>query len=1218
MRQSKVQQFCESVIEAGWLAALIVTPLFFNVYSSRVFEPDKITLVRTISLVMLLAFLVKIADGGRLWLPAGGGISAAQAGTSSDSETPAAGRRFGRLWRAPLLLPFALLVLSNALSTLFSVAPNISWAGSYFRLQGTYTFLSYVTIALLTVAHLRQPAQLRRLQHTIILTSLPISVYGVIQHFGRDPLQWGTDVTVRIAANAGNAIFLAAHLIMAFFLTLERVFSSFTFLLAGGRQPSNGDSSGHGQQAAPIYNLAATFAGSAYLFVLIVQLLAIFWTQSRGPWLGLFSGIYIFGLLLLSGVRPRNYRRWTAAWVGLGGAGVLLLVLLNTTSLGAPLRDVPIWGRLTTILESSGGTARVRVLLWEGASELITPQAPLAFPDGSEDVFNPLRPWIGYGPETMWLAFHRFYPPELAQWEARNASPDRSHNETWDSLVFNGIFGFLANSLFYLSIFFWALRWLGLVRSRRDAILSLALQIGGGLLLSAIFLMRGVSVGFLGVNWPTGLILGLVVYVTIAVFLQPESSVSTVERRRLLLLVACLSAVVAYYVEIHFGIAVAATRVYFWIITSALLVLGMRWLTPQPFAMEEDESGQAALRGERGATERRIRQPAQSAGRRQRRTAVGRNAWRFPPASVLPGLLIMLTLAYLYARNGEGSSNTIQILVSSLMKSANDVAAFSGSATLWLVLFTWSIGAALSASMAILHRSSSVAAQPAERSPSKRNREDGGRIKNQGLATFMEWARAFGLSGLVPLTGWLLYALVLAARLHPLGGNVSVTKMLDNLAGHFAQYTWVVVLWCLLGGIVFAWRSFGEPRLVWMSRTLPTVGASVILSIVAYLVISNVNIAQVQADVIFKQGQNAFQGNDLVSSAELYRRASVERPSEDYYLLFLGRSLIARASEAPNDGFTGLPAQITYGDALRLSAQEINRMGREDLMRYAEAVLKQAQKVNPLNRDLSANLGILHSQWSNMTGDPQIQIEELQRSLRHFDNALALSPTAAHLWNEKGAVLVKMGQLEEAEAVLLHSLSLDDRFEDTYAQLAKMYGNMEAYEKLTQILDQGLEKMPENLFLLSHKGVAQSLAGDMEGSLSTNLRIVGRDPNNLMSYSNLLVLYLDLDRPEEGLSWADRALDLIESGNADMEPDLTIYELIVDIYVENGRMSDAAQLLHTLIDLAPDEFRFPIKLAEVYNHLGDISEARRFGERAMELAPDTDRPAIQAFVDSLE
>ena len=47
MGQSKVGAFCDKLIEAGWLAVVVIVPLFFNVYSSRVFEPDKIKKLMT-------------------------------------------------------------------------------------------------------------------------------------------------------------------------------------------------------------------------------------------------------------------------------------------------------------------------------------------------------------------------------------------------------------------------------------------------------------------------------------------------------------------------------------------------------------------------------------------------------------------------------------------------------------------------------------------------------------------------------------------------------------------------------------------------------------------------------------------------------------------------------------------------------------------------------------------------------------------------------------------------------------------------------------------------------------------------------------------------------------------------------------------------------------------------------------------------------------------
>ena len=62
---TKLSKYCEGIMEAAWLAAVIVVPVFFNVYSSRIFEPDKITLLRSLALVILAAWLIKILEDKR-------------------------------------------------------------------------------------------------------------------------------------------------------------------------------------------------------------------------------------------------------------------------------------------------------------------------------------------------------------------------------------------------------------------------------------------------------------------------------------------------------------------------------------------------------------------------------------------------------------------------------------------------------------------------------------------------------------------------------------------------------------------------------------------------------------------------------------------------------------------------------------------------------------------------------------------------------------------------------------------------------------------------------------------------------------------------------------------------------------------------------------------------------------------------------------------------
>src|SRR5215212_8871360 len=122
MAKTKLDHWCESVIEAGWLAALIVAPMFFNVFSSRVFEPDKISLVRSIALIMLLAWLVKLVNGGYAWLPAYEASTGATPAPSTQVNAPVAPAAVQNYWRNPFVIPVVLLVVAYLISNVFSVA----------------------------------------------------------------------------------------------------------------------------------------------------------------------------------------------------------------------------------------------------------------------------------------------------------------------------------------------------------------------------------------------------------------------------------------------------------------------------------------------------------------------------------------------------------------------------------------------------------------------------------------------------------------------------------------------------------------------------------------------------------------------------------------------------------------------------------------------------------------------------------------------------------------------------------------------------------------------------------------------------------------------------------------------------------------------------------------------------------------------------------------
>src|SRR5690606_4771636 len=111
-------------------------------------------------------------------------------------------------------------------------------------------------------------------------------------------------------------------------------------------------------------------------------------------------------------LRPKRHRLFSGIFVALGIVGFTVVILLNTVFVDA-VRDIPYVNRLSQALDLESVTAQVRAYIWEGSSNLVRPHEPLVRPDGDTDTLNAVRPLVGYGPEAMWVAFNKFYPPGL-------------------------------------------------------------------------------------------------------------------------------------------------------------------------------------------------------------------------------------------------------------------------------------------------------------------------------------------------------------------------------------------------------------------------------------------------------------------------------------------------------------------------------------------------------------------------------------------------------------------------------------------------------------------------------------------------------------------------------------------------------------------------------------------------------------------------------------
>lgn len=560
------------MIEGGWLLALLLIPTYFNLLSARHFEPDKATTLRSIVIVMLAAALIDALER----------FANRRVAAEGASEMP----WHRRIAAVPLALPTIIYAAVFLLATAVSIAPAVSFWGSYQRLQGTFTNLSYIGLGVLIALYLRRREQLDRLVMVMILASLIAACYGLVQHLQLDPLPWRGDVVSRVASTMGNSIFVAAYMVMALPYALYRgvvavhqarsadalpsrpsidlgwgaayvvlalaalalVFAAMMFgavvraadlrywwvypgalVVAGGLfllialAPHRAErltfgafipgilllgyvvflgmaytlGQGPNQRVVPLegrpgvewplwLGIAVALMTSGYALIILLPrrtdrpsrlglileaigaftiaallLAATFFTQSRGPWLGGFAALFVFfTMLLVLALRraqqhnPARARLWRGLLIGevalaIALAGFLAAFNLSDAPVFQQLRDVPYIGRMGRLLEVETGTGRVRWLIWFGDDKAGGAAALIRS--------DPLRTIVGWGPETMFVAYNPFYPPSLTSLEARTASPDRSHQAYLDEIINKGILGLI--SYLFLLFSFFALAW---------------------------------------------------------------------------------------------------------------------------------------------------------------------------------------------------------------------------------------------------------------------------------------------------------------------------------------------------------------------------------------------------------------------------------------------------------------------------------------------------------------------------------------------------------------------------------------------------------------------------------------------------------------------------------------------------------------------------------------------------------------------------------------
>jgi tetratricopeptide (TPR) repeat protein len=1255
LNKTKLSTFCDKIIEAGWLAAVITVPLYFNIYSARTFEPDKITLLRSLVLVMILAWLISIIEKGM---------------SDSDEAGLSVTRRVRQWLKIPLFLPTVLLILVYLISTIFSLTPTVSLWGSYQRMQGTYSALSYMVVFALIAGNLRTQEQVERLVTTIIVTSVPISLYGIVQKYGLDPLPWAGDVTTRVAANMGNAIFVASYLIMIVPLTLTRLIQSMTAIIK-----EENASWGH------------TILAAVYIFILAIQIITIVFSQSRGPMLGILGATFVMGLLIFLLLRQQhpnrsrlslkeiglgvgllgplgiataagggagfliglvlqnllsalNYQgemvpllgaaiggllgffglyifmiasdtgwRWVwLSWFGLGVLAIGFVVMLNLRGTGLdpyldPLRGLPYVDRLSNVIETEG-TGKVRVLIWDAAMRLVAPHPPLGIPGDDiapPDRFNAIRPIVGYGPESMFNAFAYVYPPELAYVENRGSSADRSHNETMDSLVITGILGFLAFYFLMISLFYYVLGWLGwtpnVAAKRRLVVLLILGGISGAV---AAYAANG-GMTFTPLGLPFGLVAGVIIHLIWQGFVaQPEIQGNQLQSfGYAILLIGLLGALIGHFIEVHFVFSIAATYTYYWVYAGLLVAISRMTQPVSQIGSEpvrEAEPGEAVVTAETSPAEEPAYETRRQRRNRQRKAALNKRSAVTAPinqAKTREALTRGETLDTWVGGQGLVMAIILMVLAFDFFTPQFQFTAGDqdSMSLLWMLIITWLVGLAIALSDLAVRRA--------------------------GNDRPIGWIRATALYAVISLSYFFFYTL---AHQIQFGQRVTITSLADVLAAAdiltngLVLFNVFLLLLMALFAVILSWGQtkrlpFWRPENWWLYPPL-------VLAVIAVIWFKNIDV--VRADIYLKEGEryrNSGQWNEAIALHEKGRSIDSD---EDFYYLMLA-----------------LDYQLMAQD------NRIEPPQREAAWKEGERIALEARRINGYNPDNTGNMGRYY-----FTLGQVFDRARFQDALNYFEKATILAPSNViyhNLWAQTYYILADYPKAVERLQV---SISIDPKYPptwvllgDTYAAMQNVDEALKAHSKaitlasdifdqfvdqrfnfylsagkmggLLEAMQQAALERPTDTTLKWAIGHAYNLQGQYERAIPYIQQAVTLGDESDRTLRELANLHLGLKQFEQALPLYQR---LLQTNPNDIEAN----SALAYIYAQQGRVDEAIQSNQQVLQQKPDDYDSLKNLAILYQQKGQLQEALNVAKQAKTVAPAAEAANWEKFISDIE
>jgi len=511
------------IAEACLISALLMAALFIVPDNIQICQPPKMYLLRALGLLLLCGTIMSLFSGG-----------------NKPTVTNQAILRWS-------LFGMGLYFAANIISNIISINPHQSFWGSFNFRDGTLSIAVMLAFAACTAFKARSKQTRELIITSIIASSIPLALFGIIEWFGLSPCPH-VEKFSRISSLMGNPNYLAGYVIMAIPITAWRAFEHFR---RGGPASS-----------------AKLLSKTTYAVALSLQITTLIFTGCRGSAIGLLAGMFCGAIVYCAKYKYRIPLLFILATTAIALAASALAYKSDKLQ---SLEQTPILGRFAALLTHSDESTNDRLRYWDAAVDISSTPEPFLYPSGQIDRLHEIRNIFGHGAELVECVL-----PQSLPCTAINAlCTNRFHNAFWDIWFSTGALGLMAFSTIIIVILYALFSKLCFITNREQGYLFIAVNLACTLFGGSLAMLIRPSLVWLGCVF--GLLGGLVLYSSLHAFkhsaTKPEEKESLQQGG---LALALFVAVIAHLVDISFGFGVISTNLSFWTIIGLAISLSAK------------------------------------------------------------------------------------------------------------------------------------------------------------------------------------------------------------------------------------------------------------------------------------------------------------------------------------------------------------------------------------------------------------------------------------------------------------------------------------------------------------------------------------------------------------------------------------------------------------------------------------------------------------------